>query len=200
MKPDPQMMCSFAKDLWQKEFVRLVEGLLSKTKLTESGCVEWIAARDWNGYGSTYAFRRQWRAHRLFYMLWNGAIPKGAMILHRCDNPPCVNPAHLFVGSAKDNMQDCVKKGRALGPRGAMNGGVKLTPEQVDEIRHTYCWRSQESNMRCLAKQFGVSVSQIHCIIREKQWIPEQIEKGRICKTRHAFTMPDEETDNDVPQ
>lgn len=160
-----------AKLLWLDGIKTYINRLLRKTTLQKNGCLEWNAAKDWNGYGSTYMFGTQWRAARLFYFLFRGPIPDGAMILHSCDNPCCVNPDHLSVGTAKDNMQDCVRKGRALGPRGEMNGQHKLKAEDVFAIRKRYKWKDREgNNIYAIAKDYGVHPVTVHNIISRKAW------------------------------
>ena len=92
-----------------------------------STCIVWSGDRTEKGYGR---FRRdgKWiRAHRAVWELANGPIPAGLHVLHRCDNPSCVNPAHLFLGTNRDNVADCVAKGR--------HAHAKLTPESAAEIR-----------------------------------------------------------------
>lgn len=86
--------------------------LVAKTKATASGCVEWIGARNADGYGLTRTEGKQRLAHRVSYERSNGVIPDGLCVLHRCDNPPCLNPDHLFVGTRGDNAKDCTAKGR----------------------------------------------------------------------------------------
>lgn len=73
-----------------------------------NGCWEWAGAKTDNGYG---AYMR-YRAHRYSFILFNGDITDGLLVLHKCDNPPCVNPSHLFLGTQSDNIKDCVSKGR----------------------------------------------------------------------------------------
>ena len=100
-------------------------------------------------------------AHRVSYELANGAIPDGMCVLHRCDNPPCVNPAHLYLGTIADNNRDAKAKGRtALGER---NGQAKLTDEQVREIRRIH--GSGGVTQRSLARKFGVQFMQISRIV-----------------------------------
>ena len=79
-----------------------------------SGCWIWTKATNERGYGvfKVFGTRRQIKAHRATYQEFVGAIPEGMDVLHRCDNPPCCNPEHLFLGTHADNMRDCARKGR----------------------------------------------------------------------------------------
>ena len=91
---------------------------------------------------------RNYRAHRFSWMLMNGPIPDGMMVLHRCDNSNCVNPNHLFLGTAKTNADDCKAKGRSW--FGRRNGRAKLTEEAVRDIR------TSSERISVLAKRYGV--------------------------------------------
>lgn len=75
----------------------------------DDACWPWLGARDPKGYGQA---GKRWRAHRVAMFLTNGPIPPGMFVCHHCDNPPCCNPAHLFIGTVTDNMRDCAAKGR----------------------------------------------------------------------------------------
>ena len=77
-----------------------------------NGCWEWAKARDHGGYGRFYTGTVNVGAHRMAWVLAVGPIPNGLCVLHRCDNPPCVNPDHLFLGTIRDNVHDAMKKGR----------------------------------------------------------------------------------------
>lgn len=80
----------------------------------DNACWSWTGALYRNGYGSVYLRPKLYlRTRRVAYELTHGEIPDGLYICHRCDNPPCCNPAHLFAGTAKDNFEDMVKKGRS---------------------------------------------------------------------------------------
>jgi len=79
----------------------------------DNGCWEWTATLDQSGYGLLGYEGSMKGAHRFSYKIYKGEIPKGLYVLHKCDNPPCVNPEHLFLGTQKDNMDDMYNKGRA---------------------------------------------------------------------------------------
>lgn len=86
--------------------------LMSKCRVTESGCWEWTGYCHDNGYGET-AFRGRGRPiHRLMWMIERGPVPKGMDVMHKCDNAPCFNPDHLELGTRKQNLDDCVARGR----------------------------------------------------------------------------------------
>lgn len=82
-----------------------------------SDCIEWTGAINSGGYGNLWYEGKYWKAHRLAWAQANGPIPPGMFVLHRCDNPPCVNLEHLFLGTAADNTADMLAKGRSRGQR-----------------------------------------------------------------------------------
>lgn len=114
-------------------------------------CWLWRAARQAKGYGRFDTGTRLDGAHRIAWALSHGAIPDGVFVLHKCDNPPCVNPAHLFLGDAKANGADCHAKGRTT--RGERNAQARLTAPEVREIRRLL--RAGLSQNR-VAARFGV--------------------------------------------
>lgn len=136
-----------------------------KVDKTEN-CWIWTAAVDRKGYGKL-GMRidgkpRTVQAHRVAYQMLVGPIPDGMVLCHRCDNPPCVNPTHLFVGTIADNMRDMARKGRFS------RSQAKLTPELVREIRSRYIPRRVSLTM--LAAQYGVSFQLISLVVNRRIW------------------------------
>lgn len=139
-------------------------------------CWLWNGSRTPDGYGQiTVGSARDGTAarvhpHRLAWVLANGEIPDGLHVCHACDNPPCCNPQHLWIGTHADNMHDMISKGRK-GTRtgrclGETNGRAKLTEREVEEIRA----RRPAETQRALAAEYGVSQSHIGAIEHGRRW------------------------------
>lgn len=99
-----------------------------------SGCIEWGASRFAQGYGQIKIDYKNRKTHRVAWELAHGPIPKGMMVCHKCDNPPCCNVEHLFLGTARENTQDMVSKGRRIDVNGAKTHcrrGHEYTPENT---------------------------------------------------------------------
>lgn len=124
------------------------------------GCWLWTGSRFAGGYGGIRDGDRVLRAHRVSYELYRGQIPEGLHVMHRCDNPLCVNPDHLSIGTHQDNMTDMYSKGRRIAASGLHNGAAKLGEEGYRRIL--------ASNLPSLklAPLIGVSASRIRQIRR----------------------------------
>lgn len=128
-------------------------------------CWIYTASRTKDGYGKFSFFdkeigkQRTSRAHRLSYELKNGPIKQGLFVCHKCDNPPCVNPDHLFLGTVQDNADDMVSKGRAWS---ILN--------KTDVLYIKKCLNNKTCNKISLAKRFKVSVMTIESIHLGKNW------------------------------
>jgi hypothetical protein len=135
-------------------------------------CWEWKSFIHPSGYGWVNFKGRMRQAHRVVYELVNGPIPEGegfhgTCVCHKCDNPKCIRPDHLFLGSHSDNMRDKKVKGRSVALKGESHGNSKLTAEQVVEIRRL---RAEGLTLRAIAGRFGVSDVQVCNIVRGKNW------------------------------
>lgn len=134
----------------------------------DDSCWLWIYYRDRNGYGMANFNRVNYISHRLAWQLTYGDIPDGLLVCHRCDNPPCCNPKHLFLGTQKDNMQDMSKKGRNADKRGEKSPVAKLTQKQVDEIRERFATGGVTKAQ--LSREYSVGQTTIHYVITFKRW------------------------------
>lgn len=132
-----------------------VESFNAKVVRSDNGCIDWVGATIKDGYGMMKVNGKSILAHRFSYEMSHGKIPEGMLVCHSCDNPRCVNPEHLFLGSHQDNMDDMISKRRDHKSCGEGHGRAKLSKEQVSEIR-----KSGET-YRTLAAKFHVSKSQI---------------------------------------
>jgi len=137
-------------------------------------CWNWTGSVSRDGYGILAVkslrdriSRHYVRAHRFAFALHTGRDPHGLFVCHKCDNPLCVNPAHLFLGTPMANTQDCIRKGRKPSQRGANNPRARLTRKDVDVIRRRI---SGGENNKQIAGDYDVSHSQISNIRRGKSW------------------------------
>ena len=137
-------------------------------KNTDTGCWEWIGYRNKKNYGMFKALGDVFYAHRTSWEFLIGEIPDGILVLHKCDNPPCVNPEHLFLGTHQDNMDDMSQKGRGrTSPkRGNNNPHIKISDEQVREIRSLYS--TGDFTYYDLSDRYGVSYQLIGNIVNKK--------------------------------
>jgi len=161
-------------------------------------CWPWARGCDSWGYGAFHAEGRQIGSHRFAWVLTHGTIPRGLLVLHKCDNPPCCNPTHLFLGTSADNMSDKCRKGRAAcgyahsevtrhsTPRGEQHGNAKLRLDQVESIRRL---PQVDCNISRLARVYNVSRAQIKRIRNGSSWksTDEQITSSEEANANHAF-------------
>lgn len=156
----------------------IAEAFHARYKVDETtGCWIWTGAYDKDGYGQWQTekirqangkyLRIRRRAPRISWELHKGDIPEGKYILHKCDDPRCVNPDHLLLGTPKQNSEDMVRKGRS--PRGEKQGNSRLSEAQVIEIR------TSSETLESLAKRFGVSVATVSDARMGRTWAHIQI-------------------------
>ena len=143
------------------------ESFMSRYTIDHGGCWIWTGCRAGNGYGALKVNQRQYGAHQYAYLLFRGPLSDGAMVCHHCDNPLCVNPQHLFLGTALDNVRDMFSKGRQPIRRGSA-ACSKLNESQVLEIRDL-AGRPGIKTAE-LAKRFGVKPATIRAVIRKRNW------------------------------
>jgi hypothetical protein len=134
-----------------------------------TGCWLWVGCISSNGYGQARVDGRLIRTHRLSWLIHHGVDPGSAHVLHRCDNPTCVNPSHLRLGTHLDNMRDMARKRRAhkSGARGQNNGSAKLSPDAVVALRAMHAAGTRITEV---ARAFGVSRAQARNVVLRVHW------------------------------
>ena len=131
-------------------------------------CWPWMAYIRPDGYGRFRTKVGMMLSHRVSWELTNGPIPHGMYICHSCDTPECCNPDHLFLGTQRDNVRDCMKKGRRYDCRGENNSGAKLTKIDVLAIKH---WlKDARWTQKKIAGLFGVCLATINRINTGVSW------------------------------
>ena len=145
----------------------MAEKLMSYT-IDKNGCHIWSKFKDKDGYGQiSIARNKSGRAHRESYKHYIGQIPDGMFVCHKCDNPSCINPNHLFVGTVKDNAKDRKDKGRNPNKYGINHHMAKLSEEEVLLIR---LMKNLGASSKFIAKQFELRQSHVCSIISRAIW------------------------------
>lgn len=152
-----------SKGIYAKRGSPLKDRLMFRVVKTPT-CWNWTGTRIPRGYGMLGNAGRAVLVHRVSYEVHVGSIPKNLHVLHTCDNRLCVNPAHLFVGTNKDNMRDMTLKGRSNKPKGEDNGQAKLTEDEVIQIRNL------DLSTDATAAIYGVGVLAIQRVRSRKTW------------------------------
>lgn len=146
------------------------EWLWSRVDIVKSGCWEWIGPLSHDGYGAivvNYNGKKLYRPHRLSWMICFGEIPHDLRVCHTCDNPKCINPKHLWLGTMKQNTLDSVIKGRANRAKGEMTGKSKLSNSQVIEMRKM---RDDGKTFEVIGNRFGVTKANARYVCSGRTW------------------------------
>jgi len=144
----------------------------------EGECWEWQGTIHHSGYGHMQVDGVQKSAHIWAYIVANGPVPPGQMVLHSCDNRRCVNPNHLRLGSHQDNMDDKVERDRCARLLGELGPSRKITESEAVEIIQRYATESISS--AALGKDYGISPSQVQNIVNGKRW--PHLDRANILK------------------
>jgi hypothetical protein len=137
-----------AEDFWNK-----------MDKSNSDGCWVWSGIVDYKGYGKIKFNNKRYKTHRLAYILTNGEICDNLLVCHKCDNPPCCNPDHLFLGTNQDNIIDCLKKDRQT--------ASKLKTSDIASIRKL---REEGHDAKVIANLFNVTPQAIREVLNGKRW------------------------------
>lgn len=162
-------LCDFDKKCNQK-FCSLFCRIKFHSIENENGC--WVSnskSCDRKGYPRICLKNRRMRfSHRIMYEQYNKeSLPNYLKVCHKCDNPKCVNPEHLFSGTHSENMQDCLKKGRWSNRKGSNNFSHKLKEQDVSVIKLRL---KNSENIRKISMDYGISYQTIYLIKKEKTW------------------------------
>lgn len=145
-----------------------LDRLMRRVRKQDGGCWEWTGANNGLGYGVFRMGGKRFYAHRYSYERHVGPIPDGMFVCHKCDNPACVRPDHLFIGTQADNLGDMKRKGRSC--FGSRNGNAKVGADDVARIRQQYHGRYTRPSLREIGEEYGLSLQQVYRIASHKRW------------------------------
>lgn len=145
----------------------IFDRLFSRTEIMENGCWEYTGSRFAFGHGKIKYKGKTYRTHRVSFILCVNDISDNLHVLHKCDNPPCINPDHLFEGTQLDNMRDMIAKGRRRDSHGENNSTAKLTNEQVRVIKLALALGLTQQT---IADKYNVGRASIGQISRGNNW------------------------------
>lgn len=151
LAPEKEKPMSEIMEKHQKRFLEKID--------RGPGCWAWRAGKTSLGYGQFRVDGRNLYAHRVAWAHFRGELPEEAVVCHSCDNPACVNPDHLFLGTQADNLADMARKGR--------QGGARLDQEKADEIRRRH---ARGETQTALAAEFGVSQATVWRVVEGRSW------------------------------
>jgi hypothetical protein len=154
---------------------KITKGLKRLIKIQPYGCWEWMGSLDDCGYGKCSRFGGETLAHRMSWIVFRGSIINKMYVCHHCDNPPCINPDHLFLGTQRHNMHDCYLKNRSNHARGERVNTAKMSEKDIMFIRQYHSERMVNTRVKSgtltyLAERFGVHKTTIISAIRGSSW------------------------------
>ena len=133
------------------------------------GCWNWTGAVEAGGYGQIRAGGTK-RAHRISWLLHHGKLPAELDVLHTCDNPRCVRPEHLYLGTQLENMRDRKNRGRRPDTSGERNPRAKLTADNVRAIREEFGRTAYKRGRMAIATKYGISYTMVQLIVKRRSW------------------------------
>ena len=161
----------FCRRLWNKDpqnkIINLKKSFDSNVVKIDNDCWGWKGIFFKAGYGQMWFMGKQINASRVSWIIHNGSIPNKLWVLHKCDNPPCTNPDHLFLGTCSDNVKDMIKKGRKKISMGIDKKNSKLNNEKVIEIRKLI---EQKTPYKEISQKFSISIASISGIKYNRSW------------------------------
>jgi len=172
-----QKHCNYSYRLPDEQYHQKLRKCFNNKYTEKNGCWEWNKFIHKHGYGVTGYRNRSMLAHRLSWLLFKEPIPDGIDVCHHCDNPKCVNPDHLFLGTAQDNVRDCFNKKRKS-HKGEKHPGSKITEKEILEI---FRLRKMGWTHQKLADRFKITQSTISNILHRRLW--KHIELGELCQS-----------------